>query len=128
MGRNIRIRLQLLPAPPRDWTGVRKAPRGGRRPRGDRGHWPGAGYRKDGPGAGRQALACVCDVASPPVGRGAMAAEVEKTFGRCDILINSAGIYPIKPFEEMTFADWRHVLFDQSRFAFLHRIGALSRE
>ena len=33
--------------------------------------------------------------------------EVERRFGRCDILINNAGIYPIQPFEQLTFADWR---------------------
>ena len=40
----------------------------------------------------------------------ALAKDVELKFGRCDILINNAGVYPLKPFEEMTFADWRHVM------------------
>ena len=31
---------------------------------------------------------------------GSLAAEVERHFGRCDILINNAGIYPIQPFEQ----------------------------
>jgi len=39
-----------------------------------------------------------------------MAAEVQKKFGRCDILINCAGIYPQQAFEDMTFEDWRRVL------------------
>src|ERR1044072_3612897 len=43
--------------------------------------------------AGRQALACQCDVTAPDQ-IAAMAAEVQKKFGRCDILINCAGIYP----------------------------------
>lgn len=68
--------------------------------------------------ADRQALACICDVASPS-SVAAMAVEVEKTFGRCDILINNAGIYPIKLFEEMTFADWRNVLSINLDSAFL---------
>ncbi len=59
--------------------------------------------------AGRQALVCKCDVASPP-SVAAMAAEVHKTFGRCDILINSAGIFPQAGFDQMTFEDWRRVL------------------
>ena len=59
--------------------------------------------------AGRQALVCKCDVASPP-SIAAMAAEVHKTFGRCDILINSAGIFPQAGFDQMTFEDWRRVL------------------
>ena len=59
--------------------------------------------------AGRQALACQCDVISE-TSVAAMAAEVQKTFGRCDIVINSAGIFPQMPFDQMKFADWRRVL------------------
>src|ERR1700754_3801067 len=43
--------------------------------------------------AGRQALVCVCDVTSQQ-SVVAMAAEVQKKFGRCDIVINCAGVYP----------------------------------
>jgi NAD(P)-dependent dehydrogenase (short-subunit alcohol dehydrogenase family) len=57
--------------------------------------------------AGRQALACQCDVASEVA---AMAAKVQKKFGRCDIVINSAGIFPQLAFDQMKFADWRRVL------------------
>ena len=59
--------------------------------------------------AGRQALACRCDVTSEQ-SVAAMAAEVQKKFGRCDILINCAGIYPQQDFEQMKFEDWRRVL------------------
>lgn len=59
--------------------------------------------------AGREALGCICDVTSPDA-VAALAAQVERRFGRCDILINCAGIFPQKPFEQMTFADWRRVL------------------
>ena len=59
--------------------------------------------------AGRQALACQCDVTSEQ-SVAAMAAEVQKKFGRCDILINCAGIFPQQAFEQMTFEDWRRVL------------------
>jgi NAD(P)-dependent dehydrogenase (short-subunit alcohol dehydrogenase family) len=69
-------------------------------------------------GAGRRALFCKCDVASQD-SVNAMAQEVENAFGRCDILINNAGIYPLKPFEEMTFADWRHVMSINLDAAFL---------
>ena len=48
--------------------------------------------------AGRQALACICDVASEP-SVAAMAQEVQKTFGRCDIVINCAGIFPLTAFD-----------------------------
>src|SRR6202022_921216 len=59
--------------------------------------------------AGRQALARICDVSSVDSVK-ALASDVTKHFGRCDILINCAGIFPNQPFDEMTFADWRRVL------------------
>ncbi len=59
--------------------------------------------------AGCDALACRCDVTSPDA-VAALASQVEQRFGRCDILINCAGIFPQQPFEQMTFADWRRVL------------------
>src|SRR4029079_8924651 len=59
--------------------------------------------------AGRQALACKCDVMSEQ-SVAAMAAEVQKKFGRCDIVVNSAGIFPQLAFDQMKFADWRRVL------------------
>jgi hypothetical protein len=58
--------------------------------------------------AGRQVLASNCDVSSES-SVNALAAEVTARFGRCDILINCAGIYPRQPFAEMTFADWRRM-------------------
>src|ERR1700712_5282742 len=59
--------------------------------------------------AGRQALACKCDITSQE-SVAALAADVQKKFGRCDILINCAGIYPQQEFEQMKFEDWRRVL------------------
>jgi NAD(P)-dependent dehydrogenase (short-subunit alcohol dehydrogenase family) len=59
--------------------------------------------------AGRQALVCKCDVTSQD-SVAATAAEVQKKFGRCDILINCAGIYPQQDFGQMKFEDWRRVL------------------
>jgi NAD(P)-dependent dehydrogenase (short-subunit alcohol dehydrogenase family) len=58
--------------------------------------------------AGRAALACRCDVSAEASVR-ALAEAVEQRFGRCDILVNCAGIFPLQPFEQMTFADWRRV-------------------
>ena len=59
--------------------------------------------------AGRQALACKCDVTSEN-SVATMAADVQKKFGRCDILINCAGIFPQKSFDDMSFEEWRRVL------------------
>jgi 3-oxoacyl-[acyl-carrier protein] reductase len=39
-----------------------------------------------------------------------MVQTVRETFGRIDVLINNAGIYPRQPFAEMTFEDWRRIL------------------
>jgi NAD(P)-dependent dehydrogenase (short-subunit alcohol dehydrogenase family) len=67
---------------------------------------------------GRKALACSCDISSPDdVAK--LADDVTREFGRCDILVNNAGIYPLKKFEEMTFADWRHVMSINLDAAFL---------
>lgn len=59
--------------------------------------------------AGRAAMAVVCDITSED-SVGYLATEVDARFGRCDILVNNAGIYPIQPFEQVTFADWRRVM------------------
>jgi NAD(P)-dependent dehydrogenase (short-subunit alcohol dehydrogenase family) len=59
--------------------------------------------------AGRQALACTCDVSSE-ASVAALGSAVAQKFGRADIAINCAGIFPQRPFEQMTFADWRRVL------------------
>jgi NAD(P)-dependent dehydrogenase (short-subunit alcohol dehydrogenase family) len=59
--------------------------------------------------AGRRALACRCDVTSPDA-VAKLAGEVAQRFGRCDILINCAGIFPQQSFDQTTFADWRRVL------------------
>jgi NAD(P)-dependent dehydrogenase (short-subunit alcohol dehydrogenase family) len=59
--------------------------------------------------AGRQALICKCDVTSQE-SVAALASDVQKKFGRCDILINCAGIYPQQDFEQIKFEDWRRVL------------------
>jgi NAD(P)-dependent dehydrogenase (short-subunit alcohol dehydrogenase family) len=59
--------------------------------------------------AGREVMAVVCDITSEE-SVGYLATEVEMRFGRCDILVNNAGIYPIQPFEQVTFADWRRVM------------------
>jgi len=59
--------------------------------------------------AGGSATAIQCDI-SDPASVAKLKAEVEKGGGRCDILINNAGIYPMQSFDEITFEDWRRVL------------------
>ena len=57
--------------------------------------------------AGREAVAFDCDVASQESVT-ALAANVQQRFGRCDILINCAGIYPQRSFDAEIFG-LRHV-------------------
>ena len=58
--------------------------------------------------AGRDVLAWEGDVSSES-SVNALLTEVTARFGHCDILVNCVGIFPLKPFAEMTFADWRRV-------------------
>lgn len=58
---------------------------------------------------GRRGLSVVCDIADPKA-VSALAARVEAEFGRCDFLVNNAGIYPVQKFEDISFEDWRRVL------------------
>ena len=55
------------------------------------------------------ALAVQMDVTREDQVRSAVA-EVIARYGRIDVLINNAGIYPRKPADEMTMADWRQTL------------------
>ena len=59
--------------------------------------------------AGGTAIALTCDVTSPGDVR-SLAEAVKSELGRCDILINNAGIYPFQSFAEMSFEDWRKIL------------------
>jgi NAD(P)-dependent dehydrogenase (short-subunit alcohol dehydrogenase family) len=58
---------------------------------------------------GRKALAVQCDVANPEeVAR--LFAEVDRAFGRVEILVNNAGIPSHAHPEELSLAEWRRVL------------------
>lgn len=39
-----------------------------------------------------------------------LARATEETFGRIDIAVNNAGIYPVQAFEEISYEDWRRVV------------------
>ena len=59
--------------------------------------------------AGRNCLAVVCDVSDhESVGR--LAGAVDQRFGRCDVVVNNAGIQPVKPFPEIDLDTWNRVL------------------
>jgi 3-oxoacyl-[acyl-carrier protein] reductase len=49
------------------------------------------------------------DVTSEPA-TASMADEVRDVFGRVDICVNNAGIYPMRAFGETSYAEWRRVL------------------
>ena len=59
--------------------------------------------------AGSDALALNCDVSSAEQVH-AMAGAAFEAFGKVDILVHNAGIYPITMFTDMSFEDWRKVL------------------
>jgi NAD(P)-dependent dehydrogenase (short-subunit alcohol dehydrogenase family) len=58
---------------------------------------------------GRRGFAVKCNVGDPSDVT-ELAREAEGRLGRCDILVNAAGIYPHQPFDDITFDDWRRVL------------------
>lgn len=58
--------------------------------------------------ADRRFLGVACDCSKPDQ-VAAFATKVNSTLGRCDILVNNVGIYPLTPFEELTFEDWKRI-------------------
>jgi NAD(P)-dependent dehydrogenase (short-subunit alcohol dehydrogenase family) len=59
--------------------------------------------------AGSRAIAVRCDLASGEQ-VAAMAHEAVGSFGKVDVLIHNAGIYPQQHFSDITFDDWRKVM------------------
>lgn len=59
--------------------------------------------------AGDQTMFARCDVTNPAEVDSAFA-EVEKRFGTVSILVNNAGIFEIKPFEETSLSDWNRTM------------------
>ena len=58
---------------------------------------------------GAQALAVQCDVSQKEAVDKLMA-EATAKFGALDVLVNNAGIYPFKPFLEMSESEWDKVI------------------
>jgi 3-oxoacyl-[acyl-carrier protein] reductase len=59
--------------------------------------------------AGGKALVHIGDVADPGAVQ-AMADAAMKGFGRIDILVNNAALRREKPFDDMSYADWREIM------------------
>ncbi len=57
----------------------------------------------------RRVVGVACDVASPDEVRG-LADRAIAEFGRIDVWVNNAGVYPATPVLELTDEQWRHVL------------------
>ncbi|MBI3207968.1 MAG: SDR family oxidoreductase [Candidatus Solibacter usitatus] len=80
--------------------------------------------------AGGEALACAADMRDHASLAAAVAAAIAR-FGRIDALINNAGIYPRKPFLEVTEAEWDQMhdinlkgLFRITQLALPHMLAA----
>lgn len=58
---------------------------------------------------GNGAIAIAADIAAEE-GWTEVASQVERAFGRADILVHAAGIYPLATLEQMTPEEWRRVL------------------
>jgi NAD(P)-dependent dehydrogenase (short-subunit alcohol dehydrogenase family) len=58
---------------------------------------------------GGHAVAVRADVSDPEQTQ-AMAKVALDTYGRIDILLNNAGIYPVRPWDEITLEEWNRVL------------------
>jgi len=68
--------------------------------------------------AGRRAIAIEANV-EVPAACAAPVAEVDKTFGRLDVLVNMASIYKNVPFDDMTVDFWEKALAVDLRASFL---------
>ena len=69
-------------------------------------------------GAGRRALAVEANVADPAACT-ALIADVDKAFGRLDVLVNMASLYKSVPFDALDVAAWDQQLDVDLRGAFL---------
>jgi len=81
--------------------------------------------------AGGASVALVCDVRDP-ASVAALFAEVERLFGRLDLLFNNAGVSaPAVPLEELDVADWQAVVDTNLTGIFLctqRAVGLMKRQ
>ena len=75
--------------------------------------------REDGRGGGPQGASPSSATCPSRKSVTTMANEVKKQFGRADIVVNCAGIFPQKTFTDMTYDDWRKVMSINLDSAFL---------
>jgi NAD(P)-dependent dehydrogenase (short-subunit alcohol dehydrogenase family) len=61
--------------------------------------------------AGAAAFAVSCDLGSPE-GVGLLVREVQARFGRCDVLVNCAGLMLFRPFGELDLDTWQTIRID----------------
>jgi NAD(P)-dependent dehydrogenase (short-subunit alcohol dehydrogenase family) len=59
--------------------------------------------------AGGEGFAAPCDIADGDSVAG-FADAVNERFGRCDVLVANAGVYPFAAFDQWTWEDWRTVM------------------
>lgn len=59
--------------------------------------------------AGGEAVGVRCDISSPAdVSR--LGGEVAQRYGRCDVLVANAGIYPVAPIADTSWETWRRIM------------------
>ena len=67
---------------------------------------------------GVKAVAIACDVSKKDA-VDSLISQTVKEFGKLDVLVNNAGIYPFKPFMDMQEADWDKVIAVNLKSVFL---------
>lgn len=73
---------------------------------------------------GERFVPVTADVTDPPSVQAAIAG-LDERLGGIDVLVNNAGVYPVVPFEETSFAQWRLVMSVNLDGAFLVTRAAL---
>ncbi len=85
--------------------------------------------------SGKKAISIQCDVANENQVNQAVE-QTKKEFGFIHILVNNAGISPLKPFEEIAKADWDRVmdinltgpfLMTKASFSYIKNAGPIGR-